>query len=303
MTTTTTEGSHAQAGARKARPTPLTTVQAAQVVLGGTDTATFWGRSFQDLAGVIEQSMLRHIGYPLEAPWRKVLDFTAADFAELEVARIKLDNCREAAARIDEQLAKQFVRRCAVVGLHAENHADLVAKSLEIYGFEQFDLAEPARISVAIAYGVPLRFFTDLALFNAPIPGSALTPRTLLQLWTNEVCRSVDEAVWARRTLLRIACSMMDLDVRARFAPRTIYSMGGLRVCIPVVATAGEADFLRSIGGRLVRIAETSSATLQVSPYPTDIVLATEAGGLIGSDEFLSQAVQVLAEATGTEQR
>lgn len=301
MTTSTTDGMQPPATARKIPPNLITTMQAAQVIFGGTATETFWGRSFQDLAAGLEQATLR-IGYPLDAPWRKVLDFTAADFADLEAARVKLDSFPEAAARIDEDLAKQFVRRCAVVGVHAEPHAHLVAQSLEIYGFEQFDLMEPVRISASIAYGVPLRFFTDSTLYNVPIPGSNLTPRKLLQLWSQEVCRSVDEAIWVRRALLRVACSMMNLDARARLAPRTLYGMGGLRVCITVVATAQEAEFLRSMGGRLVRVAAASSSTSAIRTFPTDIVLTDEVGGLVGSDEFLAQAVRVLAEATGTAQ-
>lgn len=292
-----------------ARRSLFTTSQAAHVILGGTDTATYWGVEFKDFVLGLEAGMNRHIGNPAKAPWREQLEFSVEDYVELAEAIDRMDFVRDPVSHMDEPMAIAFARRSEILGMHGPIGAgkDTVANALKPYGFVSQSFADPLKVSVCLAYGVPLRYMNDRDLKHAPIPGSTITPRKLMQLWGTEVCRGVYERVWIKRALLRAASPMHDLLGYAANAPERLSPLSGIRLCIPDARRSDEADFIRSLGGRIV-IVERPDLDLQqlaqhsnhateagISRSPTDIHVVNEGP----MEEFQARVGRMLAEAAG----
>lgn len=293
------------------RPTPapardsqglFTTAQAAHIILGGTDTEGYWGFTFGAFLEQYQERLASEIGSPLRAPWRGLVEFTTQDYLDLCAAVDSMDFVANPADLLDESMALEFVRRSDVLGLNGPIGCgkDTAAEALEPHGFTRMSFADPLRVAGAMTYGVPLRYFTDRQLKESPLPGSKMTPRRVLQLMGTEVCRVIHESLWVKRMLLRSASAMHDLAGYSRNHPERISASGGVKVVIADVRFQNEADFVRSVGGRVVRIArpqlsEELAKTVNgnghvseagVSQHPTDILLVN-----VGSKDYFQSTV------------
>jgi hypothetical protein len=287
---------------------PFTTTQAAHIILGGLDTEAFWGFEFEDFVHQFQERLARDIGAPLRAPWRGAIDFTAQDYVDLRRAADGLDFTPNPAELLDEAMATEFIRRSDVLGLNGPIGCgkDTAAEALEPHGFVRASFAEPLRLAGSMVYGIPPRYFVDRELKETALPNSRMTPRRVLQLMGTEVCRSIHEPIWVKRMLLRVASAMHDLNDHSRHHPERISGAGGIRVVIPDVRFQNEADFVRHIGGRVVRISRPEldveritatkgaghSSESGVSQHPTDIYLVN-AGT---KEQFQRSVVQSLMD-------
>lgn len=264
------------------------TSQAAHVILGGTDTKSYWGFEFEDFTTRFQKLLCERIGNPLAAPWRKDIDFTTNDYVELSKAIKNLDFTQNPAGRMDEPMALEFAKRSNVLGVSGPigSGKDEVGKALAPHGFVPMSFAEPLRVAGAMVYGVPMRYFTERGLKELPLPNSNLSPRRILQLMGTEVCREVCEPIWVKRTLLRMASVMHDLPGYAKNSRKRISASNGMRLVITDTRFQNEADFVRSVGGRVVRVSRPDAAKAAIangaghsseagfSDFPTDIHLA-----------------------------
>lgn len=290
-----------------------TTAQAAHVILGGTDTESYWGFTFQEFVERLQVAMVKHIGSPADAPWRKHLDYTADDYRMLQGTLDGLDFVRDPANQMDRPLAVAFARRCDVVGMHGGLNGigvgkDTVADSLKPHGFVAMSMADALKVSLSMAYGVPMRYFHDRALKEAALPGSGpqVTPRKLMQHWGTEVVRSIEPKTWLLRHQLRLASAMLDLSNIANQHPERISATNGIRVTIPDVRFADEANYVRELGGFNAWISRPSLANANLSnghaseagipKHPTDLYLVNE-GSL---EEFQSHASRTVLSRFAT---
>jgi hypothetical protein len=270
-----------------------TTAQAAHVILGGTDTEAYWGFTFSEFVERLQASMLKHIGNPADAPWRKHIDYTSEDYIQLQQLLDGLDFAKDPADKLDQSLASTFMHRCDLVGMHGGANSigvgkDTVANALKPHGFVSMSFADPLKASLSMAYGVPVRYFYDRDLKEVPLPGSGpqFTPRRLMQPWGTEVVRGIEPKIWLLRHQLRVASAMLDLANIARQHPERISSLNGIRVAVPDVRFADESEYLHSVGGFNAWISRPSLANASLSnghiseagipKHPTDLHLVNE---------------------------
>lgn len=287
----------------------MTTAQAAHLILGGTDTIGYWGFTFDDFVTKLQSTMITHIGDPAVAPWRKYIDFTSVDYLDLQAVIDGMDFTPNPADRMDPVLAAAFVRRCDIIGMHGGVNGigvgkDTVAAALKPHGFISMSFADTLKASLAMAYGVPMRYVTDRSLKEQPLPGTAFSPRRLMQLWGTEIGRSVDSNLWVKRHQLRVASAMHGLSNIAAQNPERISPMNGVRVTVPDVRFADEAAYVRGAGGFVAWISRPSIQETAVKlsnghiseagipTFPTDVHLVNE--GSIES--FQAKAKEVLLE-------
>jgi hypothetical protein len=287
MSTTTPQSSVA------APKTMFTTAQAAHVILGGTDTDAYWGFTFDEFVAKLQAAMVKHIGNPADAPWRKHLDYTASDYLELQQLLEGMDFVKDPADRMDMPMASAFARRCDIVGMHGGVNGigvgkDTVANALKPHGFVAMSFADTLKASLSMAYGVPLRYVTERSLKEAPLPGTQSTPRRLMQLWGTEVGRSITPTLWLKRHQLRVASAMFDLSAIAKSHPERISGTNGIRVSVPDVRFPDEGAYVRDLGGFVAWISRPSlasvAATLSnghvseagIPRHPTDMELVNE---------------------------
>ena len=293
---------------RAIQPCPqYTTAQAAHVILGGTDTEAYWGFTFHEFVEKLQAAMLKHIGNPAYAPWRKHINYTVDDYLELQQVLDRMDFAKDPASNLDKPLAAAFLRRCDVVGMHGGANGigvgkDTAASSLNPHGFIAMSFADSLKASLSMAYGVPVRYFYDRDLKEVPLPGSGpqFTPRRLMQPWGTEVVRGIEPKVWLLRHQLRVASAMLDLSNIARQHPERISCYNGIRVSVPDVRTAEESAYIREAGGFNTWISrpELSNATLSnghitesgIPRHPTDLYLVNE-GSL---QEFQAHASRMI---------
>lgn len=309
MTTHTTSSSLPQNDSSQgSSPKALfNTYQAAHVILGGLDTQSYWGFDFDEFVSKFRHNLIRDIGNPVRAPWRGVIDFTTQDYIELRNVIDSLDFTRDPANLMDESIATEFARRSDILGLHGPigSGKDTAADALGPRGFTRMSFADPLRVAGSMVYGIPLRYFIDRELKESPLPNSKMTPRRVLQIMGTEVCRSIEERLWVKRTMLRIASAM---DARSEISmshPNMISGAGGIKVVIPDVRFQNEADFVRFVGGRIVRLSRPYLDAQQlmkkggghasesgISSHPTDIELVNS--GSI--QEFKAATVNLLGD-------
>ncbi len=284
-----------------------TTAHAAHVILGGTDTEAYWGFTFGEFVEKLQSAMLKHIGNPADAPWRRHIDYTTSDYLELQQLLAGMDFAKDPADNLDKSLATAFLRRCDVIGMHGGINGigvgkDTVASALNPHGFIAMAFADTLKASLSMAYGVPVRYFYDRDLKEVPLPGSGpqVTPRRLMQLWGTEVVRSIEPKVWLQRHQLRVASAMLDLSNIARQHPERISSHNGIRVAVPDVRTADESAYIHEMGGFNAWISRPSLANENLSnghvteagipKHPTDLYLVNE-GSL---EEFQAHASRMV---------
>ncbi|MFK4705772.1 hypothetical protein ABIC83_002611 [Roseateles asaccharophilus] len=271
----------------------LTTSKAAHVILGGTNVDSYWGFTFEEFLSKLQKAMTEQIGNPGDAPWRRHIDFTAQDYLELESLISRLDFSPNPADHLDEHLAQIFVRRCDLVGMHGGKNGigvgkDTAAAALAQDGFVSMSFADPLKASVSMAYGVPLRYLTDRALKESPLPGSKLTSRRLMQLWGTEVVRSVRNDLWLKRHQLSVASAIREVPRIAHERPERVSALGGIRVAVPDVRFAAEGSYIRDLGGFVAWISRPDHANLAaglsnghaseagIPAHPTDLQLVNE---------------------------
>ena len=242
--------------AHKQRPRLYSTAEAAHVILGGTDTRSYWGFEFGNFVTQLQDGLTEKIGYPLAAPWRNDIDFTADDYIELERTRSGLDFTKDPAGHMDEALAEEFVRRSDIVGVSGPIGAgkDTVVDSIIWHGFVRMSFADPLRLTGSLVYGIPLRYFNDRELKEIPLPNSPMSPRRVLQIIGTDVVREIHKTIWIKRTLLRMASAMHDLGGFSKNVPQRISAANGIRVAIADVRFQNEADLVRDMGGRIVKV-------------------------------------------------
>ncbi|MEJ6002713.1 deoxynucleotide monophosphate kinase family protein [Paucibacter soli] len=271
----------------------LTTAQGAKVILGGTSPEAYWGFSFDYFVTRLQEVMMKNIGNPAEAPWRRHIDFTTQDFLELENLVNGMDFVTNPAHLLDQPLATSFVRRCDLVGMHGGVNGigvgkDTVANAIKPDGFIPMSFADTLKASLSMTYGLPMRFVTDRHLKEVPLPGTKFTPRRLMQLWGTEIGRSIQHDLWLKRHQLRVASAMHDLPRIAQEHPERISSTNGIRVSVPDVRFADEAAYVRDLGGFIAWISRPSLATVAaklsnghvseagIPTHPTDMSLVNE---------------------------
>ena len=284
-----------------------TTAQAAHVIVGGTDTESYWGFTFGEFVSKLQAAMVKHIGNPADAPWRKHVDYTAADYLELQQLLEGMDFVKDPADRMDQPLANTFARRCDIVGMHGGINGigvgkDTVANALQPHGFVAMSFADTLKASLSMTYGVPLRYLTDRALKEVAMPGTQFSPRRLMQLWGTEVGRSITPNLWLMRHQLRVASAMFDLSAIAKNHPERISATNGIRVSVPDVRFPDEGAYVRDLGGIVAWVSRPSqrnaAAALSnghvseagIPRHPADMDLVNE--GTI--DEFQATATSAV---------
>ena len=271
----------------------FTTAHAAHVILGGTDAKAFWGFTFEDFVDQLQVAMTRHIGDPSNMPWSRHIDYTTGDYIELDRALSRLDFVQDPANHLDLAMATEFARRCDIVGMHGGVNGigvgkDSVADALKPHGFVSLAFADALKTSVSINYGIPMRYFTERALKQEPLPGSQLSPRRVMQLWGTEIGRSITDRLWLQRHLLRVASAVLDLAAIAKRLPQCVSAANGIRVAVPDVRFANESAHLKELGGFNAWISRPSLAPVAASlshghsseagipKHPSDLHLVNE---------------------------
>lgn len=269
------------------------TAQAAHVLLGGTEAAAYWGFTFGEFVDKLQAAMLKHIGNPADAPWRRQVDYTTADYIELQELLDSMDSVRDPANQLDQPLARSFARRCDVVGIHGGVNSigvgkDTVALALKPHGFASLAFADPLKASLSMTYGVPMRYFVDRSLKEAPLPGmqGGLTPRKLMQAWGTEVIRSVENKTLLLRHQIRVASAILDLSNIARQHPDRVSATNGVRIVIPDVRFPDESEYVHAVGGFNAWVSRPSLRNNELSNghaseagiprHPTDLDLVNE---------------------------
>lgn len=151
-----------------------------------------------------------------------------------------------------------------VVGLvgHAGSGKYSAAQAMWAHGFVALAFADPLRMEIAAAWGVDDRVLVDRPTKELPCRALAIhrccdrrflhwavfhghslweprSPRWLMQRWGNEFRRTLDPAYWVRQVEREIG------EQCAR---------GRHRFVVPDVRQANEAELVRRLGGRLVRV-------------------------------------------------
>lgn len=291
--------------------TLFTTNQAAHVILGGTDSEAYWGITFEEFVAKLQAAMLQHIGNPADAPWRRLIEYSPQDYIALQQLVESMDFVKDPADHMDQPMARAFARRCDIVGMHGGVNGigvgkDTVANALKPNGFVSMAFADTLKASLCMAYGVPLRYVTERALKEAPLPGTNFTPRKLMQLWGTEVGRSIEPTLWLKRHQLRVSSAMFDMPAISRRLPSSISATNGIRVAVPDVRFADEASYVRELGGFVTWISRPSLANEALSnghaseagipKHPTDLHIVNKTT----LEEF--QAVSAVAILTRFEQ-
>jgi hypothetical protein len=240
---------------------------AACVILGSTQTESYWGFSFESFTSRFHSKLHEVIGDPRLAPWLKAIDFTSDDYVELEQSRAAHDFTSDPATHMDEQLALEFARRSDILGMHGPigSGKDTAADSLAPHGFVGMSFSDTLRIAATLIYGIPPRYFLARDLKGTPLPNSTMSPRRVLQLLGVEVIRSIHEPTLVKRTLLRMASAMHDLPGYARNAPQRISAAGGIRAVLRDVRVQNEADTVRNLGGRIAWVSRPSLDVAKVA--------------------------------------
>lgn len=272
----------------------FTTAQAAHVILGGTDTIAYWGFTFDEFLQKLQKAMVRHIGNPADAPWRKLIDYSSTDYLELLQLLDGLDSVKDPADLMDQPMASAFAHRCDIVGMHGGVNGigvgkDTVAAALTPHGFVTMAFADTIKASLSMAYGIPLRFLMERALKETALPGTQLSPRRLMQLWGTEVGHSVVTSnPWLRRHQLRVASAMLDLATIAEKNPERISATNGIRVAVPDVRFPEEGAYVRKLGGFVAWVSRPGQAAqgaalsnghsteAGIPRHPTDLELVNE---------------------------
>lgn len=255
----------------------------------------------------------RVIGDPADAPWRKLLDYSADDYRELHQVKDDLDFVVDPADHLDVPTAMSFARRCELVGMHGGINGigvgkDTAANALATHGFVSHAFADALKVSLSMTYGLPMRYMVDRSLKQERLPGTDLNPRRLMQLWGTEVVRSINDDVWLRRHLLRIASASLDLANIARKNPFQVTAKSGIKVTVPDVRFPNEGGYIQAAGGYNAWISRPSldeiGATLShghsseagIPRHPTDLYLVND--GTV-SDFDVKVVREVLARSAG----
>jgi len=287
----------------------FSTFGAARTILGGTDTQGYWGFEFDDFASKFQNLLCERIGNPLDVPWQKDVYFKPDDYIELATAIDSLDFTSDPAGHIDEPLALEFAKRSNIFGINGPigSGKDSVAEALAPYGFVRLSFSDPLRIAGALTYGIPLRYFLDRSLKDLPLPNSPMSPRRVIQLLGTEVVRAIHDRIWVKRNLLRMASAMHDLSGYSKNSPERLSVTNGIKAIVPDVRFQNEADFVRFVDGRVVKLSRPTtgvvtpsvntavnhSSELGVSDSSSDIHLVN-----IGSlTDFHAESAKVLLAA------
>lgn len=300
---TTSPASHIAAKRRL-----LCTSQAAHIILGGTDTERYWGFKFQAFVDHLQGQMTKYLGNPESVDWRGHLDFSGDDYRELDLVIERLDQVRNPAHYLDFATAHAFAKRCDVIGMHGGIHGigvgkDTAADALKPHGFASMAFADALKASAAVAYGIPMRYFTERALKQAPLPGGgSLSPRRVMQLWGTEIVRGIRDDIWLKRHLLQMSSASLNLPAISRATPEHLSAAGGIRVCIPDVRYPNEGAYVHELGGFTAWISRPSLADVGASlshghtseagipAHPTDVHLVNEGS----KAEFQARAAATL---------
>lgn len=297
----------------------LSTSQAAHVILGGTRTERYWGFTFQSFVDQLQAQMAKNLGRPEAAHWRGLLDFTPEDYRELDQVIEQLDQVRNPAHHLDPAAALAFAKRCDVIGMHGGIHGigvgkDTAADALKPYGFVSMAFADGLKASASLAYGIPMRYFTERSLKQEPLPGGQLSPRRVMQLWGTEIIRGIRDDIWLKRHLLQVASASLNLPAIGKSAPERLSAAGGIRVCIPDVRYPNEGAYVHELGGFTAWISRPSLAAVGASlshghsseagipPHPSDVHLVNDGS----KADFQAKAVTALLarfDATGSRPR
>jgi hypothetical protein len=284
---------------------------AAHVILGGTQGSLYWGFGYEDFASRFHHGVVNRIGDPLAAPWRNALGFATSDYIELDRAMKSMDFSPDPANHLDENMAKEFMQLSDFLGIAGPIGAgkDTAADVWVSEGFAKISFADPLRLASSILYGIPLRYFNQRELKEEPLPNSSLSPRRVLQMVGGDVCREISDQIWVKRAKLRAASALLDINGYFRNALNKRSAKGGIKVVIPDVRYQNEADFVRSLGGRVVRINRPSliaqvlaaaggghSSEAGFTADRTDIHLVND-----GSvDRFRADALRIVSPAPAT---
>lgn len=263
-----------------------------KLILGGRDCVDFWGFDLTQFQVAVESRAREHIVDPASAPWLGLIDYTAEDRQQLRTAIATLDPAAHPAEQLSSSQVESILSRSRVLGLSGPigSGKDTLADAFEARGAQRMSFADPLRVSAAMMFGIPLRYFLARDLKEKALPGVTdprLSPRRVIQLFGTEVVRAIHEPVWVQRAALRIASSML-LSPRQRLAaPAGRYTeTGGVNAVIADVRFENEAAFVRGAGGRLVRVSRPSldaakTATFAaghisesgISAAPTDVAV------------------------------
>lgn len=289
--------------------TLFTTNQAAHIILGGTDSEAYWDITFEEFVAKLQAGMVKHIGNPGDAPWRRLIDYTPQDYLDLTSLIESMDFVKDPADHMDQPMARAFARRCDIVGMHGGINGigvgkDTAANSLKSHGFVSMSFADTLKASLCMAYGLPLRFVTERSLKEAPLPGTKFTPRRLMQLWGTEVGRGIEPGLWLKRHQLRIASAMFDMPAIAKRNSANISATNGIRVSVPDVRFADEASYVREHGGFVAWISRPSlvavaaqlsnghSSEAGIPTHPTDLHLVNDSPMAVFQQQASSAILQ-----------
>jgi hypothetical protein len=193
-----------------------------------------------------------------------------------------LDGMTNPVHRITSSEVLAVIDALPVIGLNGPigSGKDTLAEPIEReYGFRKMSFADPLRAAGVMLFKIPLRYFNDRMLKEAPLPGLGVSPRKILQLLGTEVCRGIRDDFWAHRLSLRIASHVYGA---ASPDPRGPAPNG---IVIADVRFQNEADYVRTrtLGalGRIRRPAVEAESRSKGSGHASEAGITGSSGDIV----------------------
>ena len=221
------------------------TITAVRIILGGLETAPYWGFEFAAFARRFNSRLSSLLPDPDLLNLNLVPGFNALrDLDDHQVDRIS-----DPVRAIDHEFAMSMAKRLHVVGLAGEpgsGRDTLATRLVDAHGFTKMSFEDPLRMAVSVLYNLPMHYFSDASLKSKPIPSLGMSPLECLEAVGSNVCQGLRRSIWSDRLLLRMA-SIGRLDSDS--APKVVVT--GMRY-------EDEAEFIRSIpGGQVAWVSRT----------------------------------------------